>query len=210
MTTSFLRRCRQRTFDRPAVVETSAQRAVSQASNFAPSARWMGFAAKCQDAIAREIALLLGFCCPSAIAWFVVTIVVDAIHGMLSRWSWAHIRIKGFETCHPPIAYRNASSGVATMMAVRTTAFFDALPDLVFGHPHQRLLRLGHAPAVHRIALLQLLRGLGGGVSAVAAAFPCGIAREAFVAQCARDKMSESAVGQIGWSSRHGVMEGCL
>ena len=49
---------------------------------------------------------------PSAIAWFIIAVVVIPLNGMTGRWLRPHVFEEVFETSQPPFAYRYASPTV--------------------------------------------------------------------------------------------------
>lgn len=63
------------------------------------------------------IALLLALCRPFAIAWFVISVIVDALNGVL-RWALSHIGNKAFKG-QPSIANGNPASAVILPRYVR-------------------------------------------------------------------------------------------
>ena len=74
--------------------------------------------AVCFQSSSRSIVSLLEPRGPAAVIRRVRTIVVDAIKRVVRRRTRAHIGEKGFETCHPAIAHRNAAASVPMPLRV--------------------------------------------------------------------------------------------
>jgi hypothetical protein len=83
------------------------------------------------------IALLLRAGGPTAVARFVVAIVVDAVQRMIGRWAPAHIGQKVFVGAAPPVAYRDTASAVITvaLVGLGVAAFQHAAPRPKLGGP---------------------------------------------------------------------------
>jgi len=86
-----------------------------------------------EQPIATHVADLLRFRRPTAITWFVASVIVDAVQRIKRRWARTHICVETFELI-PFIADTNTSSTVAVVSAgawVRAS-LAHAHPGLVF------------------------------------------------------------------------------
>ena len=89
------------------------------------------------SAFRTTIQRLFGFCRPSKVVRLVVTMIVDSIKRVASRWPWAehsiNVRRKGGEVINPPsMDLYPSSSIVDECMVVRVeTSSFDVNPRLI-------------------------------------------------------------------------------
>jgi hypothetical protein len=78
---------------------------------------------------------------PSAVTWLIVSIIVDAINGVLRRWWLPHVSNECVKARHPSFAYRNASSAVVVIRLV-------SLKGASFAHPAPRIEGFGVSAAI--------------------------------------------------------------
>lgn len=86
---------------------------------------------------------------PSTIRGLVSPLVINAVNGMLRRWSVAHVGIEGFERRKPSLAHSNAPCAVSMK-----SLLCHAVATLSYVTPSLELWRRGHA--VRRGAFFQL------------------------------------------------------
>lgn len=132
---------REREIDRPPVGEPLKHCVELKSSLPAPLHKRFGFSTELDKSITPHIRGLLPFCCPSAIARLIVSVVVDSINRMALRWLRPHIFKKSFERITPPLAHRYSAPSVAVV----------ALGVLVFAPLNDSVPRLVNWSASHSV-----------------------------------------------------------
>lgn len=119
--------------------------------------------------------------CPSAIAWFVVSVVVDTIQCQVWTWTMPHILKEVFEVISPSFTDFNSTSSVVhvVLVSVAVATIKHGLPYIVFGNVGLPMLisnlskrGLAGTSTTFRKALSQIPCGKDLYHSAFAAAFP--------------------------------------
>ena len=77
---------------------------------------------------------LLATCRPATIAWFVVSVCINTLDGMLRRWAAAHVLQKVFKRFLPAITNQNSTSTIQIVhRRIRIiAAIFHGVPRIVF------------------------------------------------------------------------------
>ncbi len=83
---------------------------------------------------ARGMLILFLACCPTAIARFVVAIVVDSVNGVFGRRLFAHVRPEDSELVPPCVTDGNAPAAVVLISRIVriVAAIFHGLPGSIF------------------------------------------------------------------------------
>jgi len=78
---------------------------------------------------------LFGHSCPSAIGWFVVSIIVDALNRVAGTWSQSHVGKKVEERRTPAVTDRDSSPAIVPVVRVigTMTTPHHGIPSLEFG-----------------------------------------------------------------------------
>lgn len=126
----------QRAFNGPPKSQPRCQGYGSQSNYLSPFCKASSLPLERQQAACSPVASLLFGCCPVAIAFFVVAVVVAAFNAMLRRRAWPHVVVKCLERL-PLLAYTNVATTVA--MEIFPCIIFAATPNLlpryIFGSP---------------------------------------------------------------------------
>jgi len=107
----------------PPLFDPHIQRAMRNSQFSSPSPETHGFSVVGEHSRLAGIVALLQLCRPSAIAGFVVSIVIRvAVDGCLGKWLWSHIGKKVDKRLSPSLADRDSSTAVEVVSAVSRVA----------------------------------------------------------------------------------------
>jgi hypothetical protein len=126
-------------FDAPTCGQTMRNDFPTKPCYFRPFGNQSRFSVEGNSMKSAPISRLLLCCCPSAVAWFVISIAVQAINGVFGRWFSAHVFQKIDDRCKPSFANPNAAPTV--IFIVRrlwiVATLFHPYPRRVFGGWHR-------------------------------------------------------------------------
>ena len=119
----------------PASTESAVDDRPTQSGSLGPFGQTERFSLERDDSVCPFVSALMAWDGPATIFWSVITIIVDAIQGVLGRWFWSHVSKELREVIEPFLTNADASSSiiVPTGMAFIATSFFHACPCPVFG-----------------------------------------------------------------------------
>lgn len=83
-----------------------------------PITHRVGHTVMTQSLCVTSVGRLLMTCGPSTITWFIATVVVDAVNGVMNRWPWAHVCQKSRVIGGPFDAHLDPSATVPRVGAV--------------------------------------------------------------------------------------------
>lgn len=126
-------------FDGPPMTKAITEEVLADAMLPFPLPDRLRGAAECDVRVVAAIGLLLSFCCPIAILWLVIPVVIDAIQRM-TGWPWSHVSEKRRERNGPCWVHLDSASAVAIVF--RRVWVETSLPSLI-PRPVFRRLRLG-------------------------------------------------------------------
>ncbi len=107
----------------PSTIQTAPYRHSADSSESPPLGNRQCFAAMEQPCICAPVVDLFFVCCPPAIRWFVVSIVVDSFNRVLWGWLRSHVSKEVFKGTAPPIAHTNTTAAVMRIvLAIRVVA----------------------------------------------------------------------------------------
>ena len=109
--------CDQNASDGPSTLQPLEYDHARYSGTFRPFRDTHARAAKLKNYICSCVSRLLFLCCPSAVAGFIVTVVVDAINRQFARWPFSHIGQEVLKLT-PPIAHANAPSAIVLVCPI--------------------------------------------------------------------------------------------
>lgn len=115
----------QSAFRCPPAINTQFQRVSRYPDMPCPIRQGSGFPVVLDAMVRAVIVRLLHHSRPAAVAWFVISVYVNAIE-RVTRRALAHIQKKGLERVRPPFAHLDTSAtviGVARHFAIRASGF---------------------------------------------------------------------------------------
>lgn len=126
----FLKRLSQSSFYCPSSLESIEQRMNSNSEMSSPFGNSHFLSVKFDQSRARPISCIFVTGRPSAIAWLIVSIIVNSINRVFSTWPWANICFKFLKAVSPLVANRDSSGTVANIcrMIFVVASTFHPLP----------------------------------------------------------------------------------
>jgi len=71
-----------------------------------------------EKAICASIAVLLCHCCPTAIRWFVISVIVDSVNRVPGTWPFAHVSEEHSKVVLPALTDMNPTAAVSFVLVV--------------------------------------------------------------------------------------------
>lgn len=129
-------RCRQRFFNGPSFFEALLDSANRDTAFSRPCRHALNFSVIFKIMVRPNVPHLFKMCSPSAVTWFIVSVIVNAIKGMFLGWSWSHIfdEIKQAIFAFPSITHLYASVLVKMLSCLKSpfTSPDHIVPNRVF------------------------------------------------------------------------------
>lgn len=125
----------QYSLSRPTFPGAVSQDVVRHPCLFGPVAHRKRSALECYESRSPRVPVLLASCCPSAIAWFVIAVIVwVAIKTVVFTWALAHISQECLKRIGPSSANLDASSAIAGVPWIFRigTSRLHAQPSVIF------------------------------------------------------------------------------
>ena len=138
--------CGQRTFDRPATIEASLDRAVLESKATRPSRHAQTLAIEGQEHVGPRVVVLFQPCRPVAVIGRIGTIIVATFQG-ITRWAFSHVSVEGFKRIAPFLAHDNPAAsviGITSLARIVATCFRRA-PRLIGAGVDQAMRRVVQA-----------------------------------------------------------------
>lgn len=148
-----------------------------------------------------RISVLFTTCRPTTVLWAIVTFVVDAIKGMVSRWWFSYILNKRLQRIQPAIADLNPASSIPFVRrALRIRASFDHIGprnvDLGFSHSVGSVPRASMTAATRELPVLQVASRQSLHLATVTATEPHRLSRARTIAT-ENKQLTKSIAGQV-------------
>jgi len=116
----------------------------TEVENIKPVRNTMSLTIETNRVITPVVSVLLSWCCPSAIFWRIMSIIVNAVYRMKQTWTSSHISDEGHEVIAPTLAHHYPASTI-TRIILRlcvVAPLYHSVPQLPKRMPGKAVLSL--------------------------------------------------------------------